>query len=118
MQTRVSVDAVLERARPGDDRGASAPKFVDFDRLARVTHRRHAATRDDAITSGASNSFPDVLVIDVTSNDGEIPDARDDELDARIRRALDRARDQCSRGFFLKAPAGAVPANLTFHYPW
>ena len=108
-QTHISVDAILEHNTDNDPKERVA--FIDVDRLKTIIADQNDSSGD--ANAGARSAAPapvhDVLIIDLASNDGEIPDVRPNALPSHV---LAAAVDQCPRGFFYKESA---PDAV---YPW
>ena len=113
-QTHISVDAILEHNTDNEPQERVA--FIDVDRLKTIVGDQNDDSSVDANAgahSAAAAAVHDVLIIDLASNDGEIPDVRPNALPSHVLRALAAAVDQCPRGFFYKDP----PAPDAV-YPW
>ena len=108
-QTHISVDAILEHNTDNDPKERVA--FIDVDRLKTIIADQNDSSGDAnaGARSAAAAPVHDVLIIDLASNDGEIPDVRPNALPSHV---LAAAVDQCPRGFFYKESA---PDAV---YPW
>ena len=106
-QTHISIDAILERNTDNDDNDDPQERvaFIDVDRLKTIVDKDSSAGASNA----AAAAVHDVLIIELASNDGEIPDVRPNALPSHV---LAAAVDQCPRGFFYKESA---PDAV---YPW